>query len=163
MRLTAEFTSDNVYTVTLKEGLTFANGNELTSEDVKHTFDRQLAIADPNGPSSLLGNLEKVEAVDELTVEFHLKEPGDQTFPYVLCSPAGPIVDAEVFPADAVLSDAEIVDAMKLIWKHLRIVMEPSSAVPLAAILKNRDAFAGKRVGIIITGGNVDLDKLPWI
>ena len=59
-------------------------------------------------------------------------------------------------------SDAEIVDAMKLIWKHLRVVMEPSSAVPLATILKNRDAFAGKRVGIIITGGNVDLDRLPW-
>jgi peptide/nickel transport system substrate-binding protein len=108
---TAEFTSDNVFTVTLKEGLTFANGHDLTSEDVKHTFDRQLAIADPNGPSSLLGNLEKVEAVDDLTVEFHLKEPGDQTFPYVLCSPAGPIVDAEVFPADAVLPDDEIVDA----------------------------------------------------
>jgi len=105
----AEFTSENVYTVTLQEGLTFANGNELTSEDVKHTFDRQLKIADPNGPSSLLGNLEKVEAVDDLTVEFHLKEPGDQTFPYVLCSPAGPIVDADVFPADAVLPDDEIV------------------------------------------------------
>jgi threonine dehydratase len=60
-------------------------------------------------------------------------------------------------------SDAEIVEAMKLIWKHLRVVMEPSSAVPLATILKNRDAFAGKRVGIIITGGNVDLDRLPWI
>lgn len=60
-------------------------------------------------------------------------------------------------------SDAEIVDAMKLIWKHLRIVMEPSSAVPLATILKNPEAFAGKRVGIIVTGGNVDLDKLPWI
>lgn len=60
-------------------------------------------------------------------------------------------------------SDAEIVDAMKLIWKHLRIVMEPSSAVPLATVLKNPQAFAGKRVGIIITGGNVDLDKLPWI
>ena len=59
-------------------------------------------------------------------------------------------------------SDAEIIGAMKLIWKHLRIVMEPSSAVPLAAILKNPEAFAGKRVGIIITGGNVDLDKLPW-
>lgn len=59
-------------------------------------------------------------------------------------------------------SDAEIIDAMKLIWKHLRVVMEPSSAVPLATILKNRDAFAGKRVGIIITGGNVDLDRLPW-
>ena len=60
-------------------------------------------------------------------------------------------------------SDAEIVEAMKLIWKHLRVVMEPSSAVPLATVLKNRDAFAGKRVGIIITGGNVDLDRLPWI
>jgi threonine dehydratase len=59
-------------------------------------------------------------------------------------------------------SDQEIIDAMKLIWKYLRIVMEPSSAVPLAAVLKHPDAFRGKRVGLIITGGNVDLDKLPW-
>lgn len=59
-------------------------------------------------------------------------------------------------------SDQEIIDAMKLAWKHLRVVLEPSSAVPLATILKNRETFAGKRVGIIITGGNVDLDKLPW-
>ena len=108
---TAEFTSDTVFTVTLQEGLTFANGNDLTTEDVKHTFDRQLAIADPNGPSSLLGNLEKVEIVDDLTVEFHLKEPNDQTFPYVLTSPVGPIVDSEVFPADSTLADNEIVDA----------------------------------------------------
>lgn len=60
-------------------------------------------------------------------------------------------------------SDPEIVDAMKLTWKHLRVVMEPSSAVPLATILKNKDVFKGKRVGVIITGGNVDLDKLPWM
>ncbi len=60
-------------------------------------------------------------------------------------------------------SEQEIIDAMKLTWKHLRIVMEPSSAVPLATILKNPDAFKGKRVGLIITGGNVDLDKLPWL
>ncbi|WP_341861386.1 beta-hydroxyaspartate dehydratase BhcB [Gymnodinialimonas sp. 57CJ19] len=59
-------------------------------------------------------------------------------------------------------SEQEIIDAMKLTWKHLRIVMEPSSAVPLACILKNAQAFKGKRVGIIITGGNVDLDRLPW-
>lgn len=59
-------------------------------------------------------------------------------------------------------SEHEIVDAMKLIWKRLKIVMEPSSAVPLATILKNREVFAGKRVGVIITGGNVDVDKLPW-
>ncbi len=59
-------------------------------------------------------------------------------------------------------SEAEIVDAMKTTWKYLRVVMEPSSAVPLATILKNRDRFAGMRVGVIITGGNVDLDRLPW-
>ena len=60
-------------------------------------------------------------------------------------------------------TEQEIVDAMKLTWQRMKIVMEPSSAVPLATILKNKDIFAGKRVGIIITGGNVDLDKLPWM
>lgn len=59
-------------------------------------------------------------------------------------------------------TEEEIVDAMKLIWKRMKIVMEPSSAVPLATILKNPEVFRGKRVGVIITGGNVDLDKLPW-
>ena len=66
---------------------------------------------------------------------------------------------SEMFTA----SDPEIIEAMKLTWKHLRVVMEPSSAVPLAIILKNKDFFKGKRVGVIITGGNVDLDKLPWM
>ena len=60
-------------------------------------------------------------------------------------------------------SETEIVDAMKLVWKHLRVVMEPSSAVPMACVLKNPDAFRGKRVGIVLTGGNVDLDRLPWM
>jgi threonine dehydratase len=60
-------------------------------------------------------------------------------------------------------SEQEIIDAMKLTWGRMKIVIEPSSAVPLATILKNRDRFKGKRVGVIITGGNVDLDKLPWL
>lgn len=59
-------------------------------------------------------------------------------------------------------TEEEIVDAMKLIWKRMKIVIEPSSAVSLATILKNKEVFAGKRVGVIITGGNVDLDQLPW-
>ena len=66
---------------------------------------------------------------------------------------------SEMFTA----SDPEIIEAMKLTWKHLRVVMEPSSAVPLAIILKNNNYFKNKRVGVIITGGNVDLDKLPWM
>ena len=107
----AEFTSENEYTVTLPGGLTWANGNTLDSADVKFTFDRQLEIADPNGPSSLLGNLESVEAPDPTTVVFTLKEGNDQTFPQVLSSPVGPIVDDETFPPDGLLSDEEIVAA----------------------------------------------------
>ncbi|KGK80185.1 pyridoxal-phosphate dependent enzyme [Thalassobacter stenotrophicus] len=60
-------------------------------------------------------------------------------------------------------SEQEIIDAMKLTWQRMKIVMEPSCAVPLATILKNKDRFAGKRVGVIVTGGNVDMDKLPWM
>lgn len=66
---------------------------------------------------------------------------------------------SEIFTA----SEQEIIDAMKLTWQRLKIVMEPSSAVPLACIIRNRTFFAGKRVGVIITGGNVDLNKLPWM
>ncbi|MCY4153682.1 MAG: pyridoxal-phosphate dependent enzyme [Aestuariivita sp.] len=60
-------------------------------------------------------------------------------------------------------SEQEIVEAMKITWARMKIVMEPSCAVPLAIILKNKERFAGKRVGVIVTGGNVDLDKLPWL
>ena len=59
-------------------------------------------------------------------------------------------------------SEQEIIDAMKLTWERMKIVMEPSCAVPMATILRNPDVFRGKRVGVVITGGNVDLDKLPW-
>jgi peptide/nickel transport system substrate-binding protein len=106
----AEFTSDTEYTVVLKEGLKFANGNDLTSSDVKFTFDRQLAIADENGPSTLLGNLASVEAVDDTTVVFTLTNPNDQTWGQILSSPAAPIVDEEVFSADSITPDDEIVD-----------------------------------------------------
>jgi len=59
-------------------------------------------------------------------------------------------------------TEQEIIDAMKLTWQRMKIVIEPSCAVPLATIIKNRDVFAGQRVGVIITGGNVDMDRLPW-
>lgn len=59
-------------------------------------------------------------------------------------------------------SEQEIVDVMRLIWQRMKIVMEPSSAVPLAVILRNPEVYRGKRVGVIVTGGNVDLGKLPW-
>lgn len=60
------------------------------------------------------------------------------------------------------VSEEEIIAAMRLVWEQLKIVIEPSSAVPFAALLKEKERFTGKRVGIILTGGNVDLGKLPF-
>ncbi len=59
-------------------------------------------------------------------------------------------------------TDDEIIAAMKLIWERMKIIIEPSSAVPFATVLKNKDRFSGKKVGIIISGGNVDLSNLPF-
>jgi threonine dehydratase len=60
------------------------------------------------------------------------------------------------------VSDAEAVAAMKLLWSELRLVVEVSSATVLAAALRYPQRFAGRRVGAVLTGGNVDLDALPW-
>lgn len=105
----ASFTDPKTYTVKLKSGLKFVNGNALTAKSVKHSFDRMIKINDPNGPASLLGNLDSTDATDDTTVVFHLKVENDQTFPFVLSSPAGPIIDEATFPADKVMADADIV------------------------------------------------------
>ena len=107
----ASFTAPTEYTVKLKSGLKFANGHDLTAEDVKFSFDRMVGLNDPNGPASLLANLDSVSMTDNLTVVFHLKTPNDQTFPQVLTSPVGPICDKETFPADKILDDDAIVKA----------------------------------------------------
>jgi threonine dehydratase len=60
------------------------------------------------------------------------------------------------------VSEESIVEAMKLVWQHMKIIIEPSSAVPLAAIMENKEVFAGKKTGVIISGGNVDLSNLPF-
>src|SRR3954454_18721944 len=105
----ASFTSPTDYTVKLKSGLKFANGHDLTSSDVKFTFDRMVKINDPNGPASLLGSLVSTDATDPTTVVFHLKSPNDQTWPQVLSSPAGPIIDEQVFAPDKLTPDNDIV------------------------------------------------------
>ncbi|MBJ7575579.1 pyridoxal-phosphate dependent enzyme [Luteimonas sp. MC1828] len=65
---------------------------------------------------------------------------------------------AEVILVD----DADTVAAMRLLWQRLKQVVEPSSAIALAAVLGQRERFAGQRVGVVLSGGNVDLDALPW-
>ncbi len=103
-----EFTNPTTYEVTLKKGLKFANGNDLTSSDVKFSFDRELKINNENGPQSLLANLKSIDTPDDTTVVFNL-DHADQTWPQVLSSPAGPIVDEQVFSADKLTPAADIV------------------------------------------------------
>lgn len=74
---------------------------------------------------------------------------GDKTFPLIKEMVSGVIT----------VSDKEIIKAMRLIWERVKIIVEPSCAVPLAAVLKDKEKFSGKRIGIILTGGNVDLER----
>ena len=60
------------------------------------------------------------------------------------------------------VTEDQIIDAMRLVWERMKIIIEPSSAVPLAAVLANKSVFTGKTVAIIISGGNADLSKLPF-
>ena len=61
------------------------------------------------------------------------------------------------------VNDQATLDAMKLVWERMKIIIEPSSAVALAMVIKHKQKFAGQRIGIILSGGNVDLMNLPWV
>ena len=60
------------------------------------------------------------------------------------------------------VDEVSIVSAMRFIWERMNMIIEPSAAVPVAALFNNKERFTNKNVGIVISGGNVDLDKLPW-
>lgn len=60
------------------------------------------------------------------------------------------------------VSDSEIISAMRLVWERMKIIIEPSSATVLAVVIQNPEIFCGKKVGLIISGGNVDIDHLSW-
>lgn len=77
---------------------------------------------------------------------------GDRTFPII----------KKLVQDILVVEDARIVEAMKLIWQRMKIIVEPSAAVPLAVVLENRAMFAQKKIGIILSGGNMDFDKIPF-
>lgn len=77
---------------------------------------------------------------------------GDKTFPVI----------SQFVREIITVSESEIISAMKLIWERMKIIVEPSSAVTLAAVLKEKEKFRKKRMGLILSGGNVDLGKLPF-
>lgn len=106
---TAGFDAAGAYVATLKPGLQFANGHPLDARAVVASFMRQRAIRAAGGPWPLLAGMASVAARDARTVVFTLASPGDQRFPAVLASPAGAIVDPQVFPARALASSRDVV------------------------------------------------------
>ncbi len=104
-----DFSDDDgkVYECTLRSGLKFSDGTDLTSEDVKASFERNAEIADPQGASSLYVNLKDIETPDDTTVIFNLKA-SDATWPFLLTTGGAAIVPAE-YPADKVQPSDEVV------------------------------------------------------
>ncbi len=135
-------------TCTLRDGLTFSNGNELTSSDVKFSFERNIAIADPNGSSVLLGQLIEpdsdpqvladgaIETPDDTTVVFHLNS-ADTTFLKLLSTATTSIVDEDTFPADALLPDDEVVGSGPLTLAQYK----PGEQ----AVLQANESYDGQR------------------
>jgi len=119
-----DYDDPQTLTCTLNDGLKFSNGDDLTSSDVKYSFERAIKIQDPNGAAIyLLGSIthtakdgvtvvlddNAIETPDDTTVVFHLNHP-NTTFQYVLTYPgAAAIVDEDVFPADKKLADEQII------------------------------------------------------
>jgi peptide/nickel transport system substrate-binding protein len=106
------------YRCTLRDGLTFSNGNALTSEDVKFSFERAIKIDDPAGPAPLLSTIAGIDTPDERTVVFHLKVP-DATFPSKIASGAGSIVDHREYPAGSLRKDGKAVGSGPYTLKSL--------------------------------------------
>jgi peptide/nickel transport system substrate-binding protein len=103
------FTKPTEYTCTIKAGQKFSNGDPLTAQDVAFSYNRVVTINNPNGPASLLANMVSVKATNDSTVVFTLKNGNDQTWPFILGTSAGPIVDHNVFPADKLLDDSKVI------------------------------------------------------
>lgn len=113
----------------------------------------QVIAGEPAGADDAFRSMQsgKIEPSQANTIaDGLLTSLGDKTFPII----------QENVKEIITVTEAEIIQAMRMIWEKLKIVIEPSSAVPFAALLKNKEKFAGKKVGIILTGGNVDLGKV---
>lgn len=119
-----------------------------------HHFSPQTKViaGEPEGADDAFRSMQtgKIEPVTPNTIaDGLLTTLGDKTFPII----------HEYVEKVITVNDQEIADAMRLLWEELKVIVEPSGAVPLAAVIKNKSEFSGKRVGVILSGGNVDLAR----
>jgi threonine dehydratase len=113
----------------------------------------QVIAGEPAGSDDAYRSLKsgKIEQAQSQTIaDGLLTTLGDKTFPIIY----------ENVKEVITVTDEEIINAMRIIWERLKIIVEPSCVVPFAAVLKEKEKFAGRNVGIILSGGNVDLEKV---
>ncbi|MFF7240994.1 ABC transporter substrate-binding protein [Streptomyces collinus] len=99
--------ASRTYRCKLRAGMKFADGDALNAQAVQHSINRIRTINAPGGPAGLLGSLDKVEAVGDLEVVFHLNQ-SDATFPFVLATPAMSIVDPDDYPSGSLRKDGKV-------------------------------------------------------
>jgi threonine dehydratase len=125
-----------------------------TALAAKYFSPKTIVIAaEPEGSDDAYRSLKsgKIEQAQSNTIaDGLLTSLGDKTFPII----------QENVKEIITVTDDEIIDALRLVWERMKIIIEPSCAVPLAALLKEKEKFTGKRVGIILSGGNVDLERV---
>jgi len=113
----------------------------------------KIVAAEPTGADDTYRGMQsgKIETSQSNSIaDGLLTSLGDKTFPII-----------HKYVSDVItVTDQEIIAAMRLIWDRMKLIVEPSAAVPLAAVLKAKDKFAGKKVGMILSGGNVDLGRV---
>lgn len=132
-----------------------ASGTAIAARDLAPAT--RVFAAEPEGAPDAYESLRRGERVSEQT-------------PDTICDGLRTIIGAPNFAllqAHAVevllVSDAETLAAMRLVWERLKILVEPSCATVLAAVLRHREQFAGQRIGLILSGGNIDLDTIPFL
>ncbi len=99
--------SSRIYRCRLRAGMKFSDGHTLDAQAVKYSIDRIRAVKAPGGPAGLLGSLDRVQALGDRDVVFHLNQ-SDATFPFVLATPAMSIVDPENYPAHSLREDGKV-------------------------------------------------------
>ncbi|RUT80182.1 pyridoxal-phosphate dependent enzyme [Ancylomarina longa] len=118
--------------------------------------DTKVIAGEPMGADDAWQSFQKGEIVlqtnPQTIADGLLTSLGDKTFP-IIKDHVSDIIRVE---------EEEIIAAMRLIWERMKIVVEPSSAVALAALIKEKSKYKGKKIGIILSGGNVELTKLPF-
>ncbi|MFE7791623.1 ABC transporter substrate-binding protein [Streptomyces sp. NPDC057460] len=156
---------NRTYRCKLRDGLTFSNGHNLTSEDVKYSFERAIRINDPAGPAPLLSTIAKITTPDARTVVFQLKVP-DATFPSKIASGAGSIVDHSEYPANSLRKDGKAVGSGPYELKSLdksKAVFTVNSGYQGTARVKNSgitlDFFRGdqKKLASALEKGDIDV------